>query len=77
VAARAARQADVTARHLGESLPVAGQQLADTLAGAGQTVADSVSTTAHSGAHALAPYVVTAADRAGDLVERAQDLLDR
>ncbi len=76
-AARAAHQADVTVRHLGERLPGAGQQWAETLTGAGQTVADSVSTAAHSGADTLAPYVATAADRAGDLVERAQDLLDR
>ena len=77
VAARAGRQADVTARHLGDSLPAVSQQLADTLTGAGQSVAGSVSTAAHSGADALAPYVATAADRAGDLVERAQELLDR
>ena len=80
VAARAARQADVTGPGTSAEPACpsrAGQQLADTLTGAGQTVADSVSTAAHSGADALAPYVATAADRAGDLVERAQDLLDR
>ena len=77
VVGRAARQADLTARHLGDSLPAVGQQLADTLSGAGQGVADTVTSAAHSGADALAPYVATATDRAGDLVERAQDLLDR
>ncbi len=88
VAGRATHQVDLTARHLGDTLPAvghqladtlpsAGHQLADTLSGAGQSVVDTVSSAAHSGADALTPYVATATDRAGDLVGRAQELLDR
>jgi uncharacterized membrane protein YphA (DoxX/SURF4 family) len=77
VAARAARQADVTGRHLADILPGAGQQLAETLAVAGQRAADSVGRFARTGAGTVTPHLATGADRAGDLVDRAHDLLDR
>ena len=43
IAIRAARQADLTGRHLADTLPGAGQQLGDVLAGVRQRASDSVS----------------------------------
>jgi uncharacterized membrane protein YphA (DoxX/SURF4 family) len=77
VAARAARQADLTGRHLADTLPGAGRQLTDNLAGAGQRAAGSVARVARTGADTVAPRLAGGADRAGDLVDRAQGLLDR
>lgn len=76
-AVRAAQQADVTGRHLAGSLPAVGHQVADGMVEAGQRAAESVTRAARTGADAVAPHLATGADRAGDLVERAQSLLDR
>jgi len=77
VVARAARHADLTGRHLADTLPGAGRHLTDTLAGAGQRAADSVARVARTGTDTVAPRLAGGADRAGDLVDRAQGLLDR
>jgi uncharacterized membrane protein YphA (DoxX/SURF4 family) len=76
-AARATRHADVTAAHLVDTLPGAAQQLAEAVTRVGQRAADPVSQTAASGAEAVAPYLAAGAARAGNLVDRAQDLLER
>lgn len=77
VAARAARRADATGRHLADVLPATGQQVADTLTGAGQRAADSLGQAARAGTEAVAPYLAAGTDRAGELVERVQELVDR
>jgi hypothetical protein len=77
VAVRATRQADLTAGHLGDTLPGAAHQLAETLARVGERVADPISQAAASGVDAMAPYLAAGATRAGNLVDQAQDLLDR
>ncbi len=77
VAARAARQADVGGRQLADTMPAAGQQLADVVAGAGQRAADAVTRATSRGSEAVGPHLAGAEDRAADLVNRVQDLLDR
>ena len=81
---RAMRQADQGSRHLADVVPGATDHLASTLADTGQRAADTVSRAAdtvtraaRTGADALAPYLATGTDRAGDLVERAQGALGR
>jgi len=76
LAARTARHADLTGRHLADSLPGAGQQLADAVGGAGARTADSVARVARSGAATVAPYLAGGADRVGDLIDRAKESLD-